>query len=290
MNLSLSLLCDEDKNIIELYNLKNPFEHGGIARPATFIINPEGKICYRSIDGTASRVDLTDEFSFLEKFNKDTNHKMIVKPKKSWIIPSPKSNIQMTINMFALGSFADWKHFFTLPLGYLKIFGDKIKKRQFKCKEVDLSFLETAPIKFVNIVTLDSTPQRVFEVFEDPKAWPRWFKDIIKVEWTTPKPFGVGTTRVVTLKTMKAYEKFFIWETGKRFAFYFTATSIPFAKAFCEDYQLEELGDGKTKFTYTVVYEPNLLLKMTGPIVKLILGNMFKKSVISLATYIKGLE
>ncbi len=54
-NLSLTLLCDEDRKVVDLFKLRNPFEHDGIAYPATFIINPEGKICYRSIDGTAAR-------------------------------------------------------------------------------------------------------------------------------------------------------------------------------------------------------------------------------------------
>jgi peroxiredoxin len=71
MNLSSTLLCDADRKVVDLFKLRNPFEHDGIAYPATFIINQDGKICYRSIDGTANRVDLTDEISFLEQLHKD---------------------------------------------------------------------------------------------------------------------------------------------------------------------------------------------------------------------------
>jgi len=129
LKLSFTLLCDEDKKVVDLFDLRNPLEHDGIARPATFIINPEGKICYRSLDGTAKRVDLTDEMAFLEQLHKDTNHTLQAGPKKTWIIPSPKDNWRISMNMIATGNFADWKNLFLLPVHYLKIFGTKIKNR-----------------------------------------------------------------------------------------------------------------------------------------------------------------
>lgn len=127
MNLSATLLCDEDRKVIDLYNLRNPFEHDGIAYPATFIINPKGKICYRSIDGTANRVDLADELSFLEQLHKDIGHTMQAGPKKSWVIPSPKDNWRISMNMISAGNFADWKNLFLLPVNYFRIIANKIK-------------------------------------------------------------------------------------------------------------------------------------------------------------------
>jgi hypothetical protein len=46
LNLSATLLCDEDRKVVDLFNLRNPLEHDGIAYPATFIINPDGKIYF----------------------------------------------------------------------------------------------------------------------------------------------------------------------------------------------------------------------------------------------------
>lgn len=127
MNLSFDLLCDEEKRVIDLFNLRNPLEHDGIAYPATFIINQEGNICFRSLDGTAKRVDLTDELLFLEQLHKDNGHTMEAGPKKSWIIPSPKDNWRISVNMLTKGSFADWKNFLLLPVNYLRIVLNKIK-------------------------------------------------------------------------------------------------------------------------------------------------------------------
>lgn len=157
----------------------------------------------------------------------------------------------------------------------------------YSCREVDERFLDSAPLKFVNEVVIDATPGQTFDVLEDGDSWPKWFKDIVKVEWTSSKPFGVGTTRTVTLKTMTVYEKFFIWESGRRFAFFFTEMSLPLASAFCEDYRLEAIGDGKTRFTYIVACEPRLMLKLLGPIGKWVFGSMFRKGAQSLAAFMK---
>ena len=129
LNLSATLLCDEEKKVVDLFDLRNPLEHDGIARPATFIINPAGNIGYRSLDGTAKRVDLTDELTFLEQFHKDSGHTLQAKPNRTWVIPSPKDNWRISMNMITAGNFSDWKNLLLLPVNYLKIFGAKIKNR-----------------------------------------------------------------------------------------------------------------------------------------------------------------
>ena len=115
--------------MIDVFNLRNPLEHDGIAHPATFIFNQKGKICYRSLDGTAKRVDLTDELSFLEQLHKDTSHTLQAGPKKAWIIPSPKDNWRITMNMIATGDVADWKNLLLLPVHYLIIMASKFKTK-----------------------------------------------------------------------------------------------------------------------------------------------------------------
>jgi len=129
MKLPFKLLCDEDKHVIDLYHLKNPFEHDGIAKPATFIINPEGKVCYRSLDGTANRVDLSDELQFLEKLHNDAGYKMGNAPKKSLIIPSPKNMWRMSLNMIFNGNFADWMHFLLFPVEMFRMMASRFKKK-----------------------------------------------------------------------------------------------------------------------------------------------------------------
>ena len=88
------------------------------------------------------------------------------------------------------------------------------------------------------------------------QSWPRWFHGIHKVVWTSNKPYGVGTTRSVWLTGITVDERFFRWEHDRRFSFYLTGHSVPLAHAFAEDYRLDEVAGGETRFTYSVAIEP----------------------------------
>jgi hypothetical protein len=78
----------------------------------------------------------------------------------------------------------------------------------FVCRPVDLHFIESAPLRFVSEVEIDAPLKHVFKVLEDMESWSRFVRDAVKVEWTSPKPFGVGSTRTVILKGMTSPEQF----------------------------------------------------------------------------------
>jgi hypothetical protein len=156
----------------------------------------------------------------------------------------------------------------------------------FSCHPVEASFFDTAPMRFKNAVELDAQPAQVFAIFEDGESWPRWFAGMRKVEWTSNKPYGVGTTRTVWLTLGTVDEHFFRWEQDRRFSFYLTALSAPLVHALAEDYLLEELAPGKTWFTYSVAIEPHLALRMGGPIARTLLDSTFKKACKGLQSYV----
>ncbi|SDW29094.1 SRPBCC family protein [Marinobacter mobilis] len=155
------------------------------------------------------------------------------------------------------------------------------------CTPAHLDYLDRAPYKEVNVVDLPATPEQVFAVFKDGEAWPKWFHVIDKVTWTSPEPYGVGTTRTVHLGPLKADEYFFNWEENRRFSFYFSATNLPFMKTLVEDYLLEAKGPNTTRFTYTVAYEPALPLKLSGPVGRAILARSFKRASRALVNYLQ---
>jgi len=156
---------------------------------------------------------------------------------------------------------------------------------KYTCREVDVSFLQTAPVRIVNVVEIDASAEQIFSLWRDAQAWPKWFKNIIDVEWTSAEPFGVGTTREVTLDTMRIDETFIVWENNKRFCFYLSRTSKHFFHALCEDYQLEKLANNKTRFTYTVAYEPAGLFRLLGPFGTMVMKKMFRRGALGLAAY-----
>jgi hypothetical protein len=159
---------------------------------------------------------------------------------------------------------------------------------RYACRAIDAAFFEKAPWIFKNSVELAAPPERVFAIFEDGESWPKWFSGIKRVEWTSARPFGVGTTRVVTLATLAVDEHFFRWEPDRRFSFYLTGHSLPMARALAEDYLLEPLGDGRCRFTYTVAIDPRLGLRATGPLGRSYFGAMFRNATTGLQSFVKA--
>jgi hypothetical protein len=157
----------------------------------------------------------------------------------------------------------------------------------FDCHPVDASFFETAPMRFQHEADLDATPAKVFAIFDDENSWPKWFHAIHKVEWTSPRPHGVGSTRTVTLAAATLFEHFFVWEPDRRCSFYLTGTSMPLAHALAEDYLLEETAPGRTHFTYRVGIEPRLPVAAGGPLSHLYFDSMFKSACEHLPAYVR---
>lgn len=157
---------------------------------------------------------------------------------------------------------------------------------RFNCRPVGLDFIEGALWRFENVVELEASPEAVFDIFADGESWPRWFDDIKRVVWTSPEPKGVGTTRTVTLTTMTVDEHFLAWERGRRFAFRFEACSLPLCRAGLEDYRLEDLPGGRTRFTYSVYLEPTLVVRLAGPIARAQFASMFRRAAQGLRTYV----
>ena len=106
------------------------------------------------------------------------------------------------------------------------------KPRTYPCEHVSLDFIDTAPIRFVSTVDLAITPEQLFEVLGDAQSWPKWASVITNVEWTSPEPRGVSTTRTVSMRgNIVGDEEFVAWEPFSHMAFRFnqstTSGAIP---------------------------------------------------------------
>lgn len=124
------------------------------------------------------------------------------------------------------------------------------------CQRVDTDFIETAPYRFRNSVELAITPEQLFDVLADAGAWPHWASAITNVTWTSPEPYGVGTTRTVNMRGgIVGYEEFIAWEPYSYLAFRFNESSTPTVGGFAEDYRVAATTGG-CRLTWTMAIKP----------------------------------
>ncbi len=155
------------------------------------------------------------------------------------------------------------------------------------CRSVDASFLDSAPMRFASSVDLEASPSKVFAILADADSWPKWFHAMHKVVWTSEKPYGVGSTRTVSMTGwLDIDERYFRWEKDRRCSYYVTATSMPMAHAMAENYLLEETAPGKTRFTHIIALDPRFLVEVGGPFTHLFFESQLKGSGKSLQSYV----
>ncbi|TFV58851.1 SRPBCC family protein [Mycobacterium sp. PS03-16] len=132
------------------------------------------------------------------------------------------------------------------------------------CERVDLSFVDSAPYRFVSTVDLAITPEQLFEVLADAESWPHWATAITKVNWTSAEPRGIGTTRTVHMRGgIVGDEEFLAWEPFSHMAFRFNQASTNSIAAFAEDYRVKPTPQG-CHLTWVMAMKPRGLPARLG--------------------------
>ena len=139
----------------------------------------------------------------------------------------------------------------------------------------DEAFLESAPVRYVG----------VFDIARPaPEVWLQLTRDgaldhcrlLGGAVWTSPRPFGVGTTRTMAVAggVLMVHETFFRWEEGRRKSFYVTRTNLPLFRRLAEDYLVEPTSGG-SRFTWTIAGEPLPLARPGAPLNALMAKSLF---------------
>ncbi|MGE2720626.1 SRPBCC family protein [Mycolicibacterium celeriflavum] len=128
--------------------------------------------------------------------------------------------------------------------------------RWYPLVSADADFLVSAPHVFRYEKLFAATPERVWESLTSDESLAAWGPSIKDVTWTSPRPFGVGTTRDVTAPGGAVLrERFFHWDEGHQKSFYVYESTLPLFKRFAEDYIVEPEGR-QTRFTWVLAIEP----------------------------------
>jgi hypothetical protein len=154
--------------------------------------------------------------------------------------------------------------------------------RWFAVESADAAFFSSAPHVFRFSKRFAATPERVWESLVSDESLAAWSSSVSALNWTSDRPFGVGTTREVVLAPglTRVQERFFRWDDGKGYSFEVYNANAPLFRRFAEDYVVEPAeSDGTaTLFTWTVAIEPKqafaLPFKPIAPLLKLAFGKM----------------
>lgn len=158
--------------------------------------------------------------------------------------------------------------------------------KTYPCERVDVTFVDNAPYRFVSTVDLRITPEQLFDVLGDAASWPHWASVITHVEWTSPEPRGIGTTRTVTMRGgIVGDEEFLAWEPYSHMAFRFNQSTTGSIAAFAEDYRVLPTPDG-CHLTWVMAMKPNGLAGRVGlALGKPVMGWLFQRFLHNLRRY-----
>jgi carbon monoxide dehydrogenase subunit G len=157
---------------------------------------------------------------------------------------------------------------------------------RYPCERVGLDFVDTARYRFVSTVDLAVTPEQLFEVLAEADSWSRWATAIAEVTWTSPQPYGVGTTRTVTMRGGAVNDAEFVaWECFSHMAFRLNQSTTKGLAAFVEDYQVQETPGG-CHLTWTVAITPRGLTTRFGLFVfRPVMARVFRRFADNLRRY-----
>jgi len=100
--------------------------------------------------------------------------------------------------------------------------------------------------------------EHLFATLEEGATWCQFFPVIRKVEWTSPRPFGEGTTRTVTVVGgVRLDEVFWTWKPGSQMGFEIVAASNRALKGLVELYDVVPLGDQRCRLRWEMAIELN---------------------------------
>jgi hypothetical protein len=150
--------------------------------------------------------------------------------------------------------------------------------RWYPLESADADFFKSAPHVFTYQKRFAASPAQVWDQLTSDASITAWGPATKEVNWTSPRPFGVGTTReVVALGGATMRERFFRWDEGSGHSFAATESNLPLFKRFAEDYIVEADG-ADSLFTWVLAIEPkdalSLPVKVLAPVIKAAFGRI----------------
>ena len=85
LGIKFPLLCDTRREVVKAYGLLNTRENGGIAFPASFVIDRDRVVRFRALEDVASRVSVDQLLELVRELGSGAEPK--TKPRKRGVLP-----------------------------------------------------------------------------------------------------------------------------------------------------------------------------------------------------------
>jgi peroxiredoxin len=100
LNIKFPLLCDTRREVVTAYGLLNTRENGGIAFPASFVIDRERVVRFRALEDVASRVSVDQLLGLVRELGK--GGEATTQPRKRGVWPGAMF-VRATMNALRRG-------------------------------------------------------------------------------------------------------------------------------------------------------------------------------------------
>lgn len=151
----------------------------------------------------------------------------------------------------------------------------------------DLSFVERASVVVRAETTVAGSPEEVWPALADADAWPTWFSGMKDAHYTSPAPYGVGSTRSVRVGPLSADETILAFEPAQRFAFRVDSANLPILRALVEIVTLERAGAG-TRVVYRQAFDFAPWLRLFVPLLRGQMARGLQRGLDGLAPWVAG--
>ena len=147
----------------------------------------------------------------------------------------------------------------------------------------------TAPVQPSATREIDASPSEVFAALADHENWPKWFSSIQRVERFGDKTEGVGSNRRVHInKRVSVDEEFNVWEPDERWGFTILSATVGGLKSMNELVTIDDLGDERSRVTYTMFIDPKFPLSLILKVAQRGLRKNLADALDNLGPYIAG--
>lgn len=153
-------------------------------------------------------------------------------------------------------------------------------------------FVDRAPITVTVGRTILASPEAIWSALSNNESWTEWFPNMKRCQTTSNTPDGLGSTRVVKVGALTAYEEFIFWDRPKDWGFTITRTNLPMATEMIERVQLDTSehaasNNTVTEVRYSAHLTPHLLTRPIAGIVKMNIRKAWEQGLVGLAAHVE---